>query len=219
MRGAPLTKLLQMRPKLPVDVSRFIIQQAAVLLHWLHGKGILYRDLKLSNIHIDSEFRVRLIDFGLSKRIGKSRTNSICGTPHASPPELTSAAGYGYPLDSFSLGVVACELLAFKPPFAYDCSFEDSAKRDWQACRDVVAAIADDNARSFVQSLLVDEDHRPDMSAVLAHPFVHVGDIANFDDAWKIESNKLVGKHPDIVEDLELVEDVEQETPGQMIQF
>jgi len=42
-------------------------------LQVLHKKGILYRDLKASNVMINSRGKVTLIDFGLSKFIGKER--------------------------------------------------------------------------------------------------------------------------------------------------
>ena len=55
------------------DLCRFIVGQTGLLLKELHEQGILYRDLKLSNIVIDSLGHVGLVDFGLSKRIGKER--------------------------------------------------------------------------------------------------------------------------------------------------
>ncbi|KAL0272099.1 UNVERIFIED_CONTAM: hypothetical protein PYX00_005198 [Menopon gallinae] len=48
---------------------------------FLHNAGIIYRDLKLENILLDSDNHIQIIDFGLSKWLKYgSRTNTLCGT-------------------------------------------------------------------------------------------------------------------------------------------
>lgn len=48
---------------------------------FLHNAGIIYRDLKMENVLIDSAGHIKLIDFGLSKWLAMgSKTNTLCGT-------------------------------------------------------------------------------------------------------------------------------------------
>jgi len=43
-------------------------------------KGVVYRDLKLENLVLDSKGTLKIVDFGLAKII-KRRTYTVCGTP------------------------------------------------------------------------------------------------------------------------------------------
>lgn len=60
---------------------------------------------------IDETGVVKLVDFGLSKKIGSNKTKSLCGTAHSLPPEIFDPQGYGFSLDYFSLGILIFELL------------------------------------------------------------------------------------------------------------
>lgn len=88
-----------------------MVYQIAQYLEYLHEEGILYRDLKASNLLIDETGIVKLVDFGLSKEIGEEKTNSICGTAHSLPPDIYNPEGYGFGIDHFSLGILTFELL------------------------------------------------------------------------------------------------------------
>ena len=58
-------------------------------LHHIHMNGVVHRDLKPENCLIDSEFRLRIIDFGLSKTASSREFgNMLLGTPHYLGPEV-----------------------------------------------------------------------------------------------------------------------------------
>ena len=73
MEGAPVHQLIKMTGPLDIEIVRLIILQVALLIDYLHENNILYRDLKCSNIHIDINGIVKLIDLGLSKSLEKGR--------------------------------------------------------------------------------------------------------------------------------------------------
>lgn len=52
-----------------------------IISDFLHGAGVIYRDLKPENLLLDEQNHISLTDFGLSKWLSiGSRTNTICGT-------------------------------------------------------------------------------------------------------------------------------------------
>lgn len=88
--------------------------QTILALEYLHGKGVVYRDIKPENILIDSEGHVKLTDFGLSKsnlQNQNNMTDSFCGTTEYLAPEIIKDKQYGYSVDWYSLGLVMYEML------------------------------------------------------------------------------------------------------------
>lgn len=90
--GAPLNKHIAISKGLPEQTVRFYTAELVRILGALHERGVIYRDLKASNIIVEHRTgRLVLIDFGFAKYIGfKGKTRSYCGTLHAMPPEVLS---------------------------------------------------------------------------------------------------------------------------------
>uniref|UniRef100_A0A3B3HN72 non-specific serine/threonine protein kinase n=1 Tax=Oryzias latipes TaxID=8090 RepID=A0A3B3HN72_ORYLA len=96
--GEMFTHLYQ-RDHFSEDAVRVYIGEIILALEHLHKLGIVYRDIKLENILLDSEGHVVLTDFGLSKEFleeEKERTYSFCGTIEYMAPEIIRGkAGHG----------------------------------------------------------------------------------------------------------------------------
>lgn len=81
LEHVPNGELLKTIQVFPEELVKIYVAEIAVALDFLQNAGIIYRDLKPENILLDTEYHIKLIDFGLSKwlRIGE-RTKTICGT-------------------------------------------------------------------------------------------------------------------------------------------
>jgi TolB-like protein len=116
--------------------------QVARGLSAAHEKGIVHRDLKPENLFVSRDGHVKILDFGLAKRIeavapGKE-TSAPTGSGHTEPGAVMGTVGYmspeqvkGFPVDHrsdiFSFGAILYELLSGKKAFKRDTNAETIA--------------------------------------------------------------------------------------------
>ena len=124
----------------PIDIPRALrigIQVSDALAH-AHERGIIHRDLKSSNVIIDTTGRAIVLDFGLSKRLvsatGDAQRDStlthhgvIAGTLSHMAPEVLQGAESDIQSDIWALGVLLYELTTRELPFRGRTSYETSA--------------------------------------------------------------------------------------------
>uniref|UniRef100_A0A3B4ZJR3 protein kinase C n=1 Tax=Stegastes partitus TaxID=144197 RepID=A0A3B4ZJR3_9TELE len=103
---------------------RAVFYAACVVLglQFLHDHKIVYRDLKLDNLLLDTEGYVKIADFGLCKEgMGfRDRTSTFCGTPEFLAPEVLTETSYTRAVDWWGLGVLIFEMLVGESPFPGD---------------------------------------------------------------------------------------------------
>ncbi|KAM9440883.1 serine/threonine-protein kinase N2 isoform 1-T1 [Clarias gariepinus] len=102
--------------------ARFYAACVLLGLEFLHLNKIVYRDLKLDNLLMDSDGFVRIADFGLCKEgMGHGdRTSTFCGTPEFLAPEVLTDSTYTRAVDWWGLGVLIYEMLVGESPFPGD---------------------------------------------------------------------------------------------------
>uniref|UniRef100_A0A8C2H0V0 protein kinase C n=1 Tax=Cyprinus carpio TaxID=7962 RepID=A0A8C2H0V0_CYPCA len=102
--------------------ERFYSACVLLGLEFLHQNRIVYRDLKLDNLLMDSDGFVRIADFGLCKEgMGHGdRTSTFCGTPEFLAPEVLTDSMYTRAVDWWGLGVLIYEMLVGESPFPGD---------------------------------------------------------------------------------------------------
>jgi protein kinase A len=69
IKGGELYKVFKANKRLNEDTVRFYAAQIALAVGYLHGKGIMHRDLKLENILVDESGYLKIIDYGLAKTL------------------------------------------------------------------------------------------------------------------------------------------------------
>lgn len=119
IKGKSLDKLVGAHQ--PVDQVVELGIQIAAGLKAAHRADVIHQDLKPSNIIVDDDGRVRILDFGVARiccTAGLTPSESPQGTAAYMSPEQIRGTAVDHRADIFSFGIVLFELLAGRTPFA-----------------------------------------------------------------------------------------------------
>ncbi len=105
-----------------------IFEQVCRGLAYIHGRGLVHRDLKPDNILLTPERQPKITDFGIARRVEHQRTKltqvgSILGTCDYLPPEQIVSSHVTPAADLYSLGVCLFEAVTGRLPFIEDMEF------------------------------------------------------------------------------------------------
>uniref|UniRef100_A0A8C9WL20 AKT serine/threonine kinase 2 n=1 Tax=Scleropages formosus TaxID=113540 RepID=A0A8C9WL20_SCLFO len=91
------------------DRARFYGAEILSALECLHSRNVVYRDLKLENLMLDKDGRIKIADFGLCKEgiTGEATMKTFCGTPEY----LLEHSDYGRAADWWGRGVAMYEMM------------------------------------------------------------------------------------------------------------
>ncbi len=111
------------QPALP-DATR-ILKEVVDALAYAHAQGVVHRDIKPDNIMLSGRHAL-VADFGIAKALsevsGQQQLTSLgvaIGTPqYMSPEQAAGDDDIDYRADVYSVGIVAYEMLAGRPPFS-----------------------------------------------------------------------------------------------------
>jgi serine/threonine-protein kinase len=121
--GEPLSKILIRNKVLSTEAALDLVSQAARALQVAHDAGIIHRDIKPGNLMVTGDGTVKITDFGIARNGQASeltQAGMVMGTAHYVSPEQASGRDITPATDLYSLGVVAYECLAGRPPFDAD---------------------------------------------------------------------------------------------------
>ncbi|KAJ8524856.1 hypothetical protein ON010_g16261 [Phytophthora cinnamomi] len=114
--------------------ERYVAFYAACVasaMEYLHGKGVLYRDLKLENLVLDADGYPKIVDFGLSKPNAtrtSERSSTMCGSAEYMAPEILQHKPYDQRVDLWSFGILLYEMLFGTTPF-YHANTREQGRR------------------------------------------------------------------------------------------
>lgn len=102
--------------------TAIIMKQIVDGLMYLHANNILHRDMKLPNLLVTSDMKVKIADFGLATQLTRpdEKHMTMCGTPNYISPEVAARVSHGLPADIWGLGIMMYTLLVGRPPFDTD---------------------------------------------------------------------------------------------------
>ncbi len=130
VEGRTLKELIVSRGSCPVPVAITYVRQVLAGLRYAHRAGIVHRDIKPHNVIVDSEGRVKVMDFGIA-RAGTSEmteVGSIIGTAQYLSPEQARGAPVDESSDLYSTGILLYELLTGAVPFNGETPVEVAMK-------------------------------------------------------------------------------------------
>ncbi|XP_024024090.1 L-type lectin-domain containing receptor kinase IX.1-like [Morus notabilis] len=113
------------------EVRHKIVLGLASALLYLHEESercVLHRDIKSSNIMLDSDFNAKLGDFGLARLVDEAtgpQTTALAGTLGYMAPEYISTSKVSKASDVFSFGVVALEIACGRKSIERNSEEED----------------------------------------------------------------------------------------------
>lgn len=176
MAGGSVAQVLgqfgKMDEKLIASYARDLLEG----LEYLHSgqPSVLHRDIKGANILVGLDCRVKLADFGCSKRTADTMLQSLRGSIPWMAPEVIQQTGYGRRSDVWSFGCVLIEMATAKHPWGHFDNPMAAMVRigmtdNTPPVPDTLSEVCQDFIRQCTQR---DKNQRPHASNLLQHAFV-----------------------------------------------
>ncbi|HKY31465.1 MAG TPA: serine/threonine-protein kinase, partial [Candidatus Polarisedimenticolia bacterium] len=130
--GVSLGEFIKQEGPLPEAKALSIATGICEGLKAAHEVGVIHRDLKPQNIHIDHEGTAHIMDFGIAvsgETSGLTRTGALIGTPEYMSPEQVRGEKLDARSDIYSLGLILYEMVTGDLPFVSDSAASSMYKR------------------------------------------------------------------------------------------
>ena len=117
IQGGDLLNLLERNLKFPEEQAKFYSASLLTVIDYLHKKNIIIRNITPDSILLASSGYIKLVNFNNAKILKNDYTNTLCGTPEYSSPEMLNRKGHGKAHDLWSLGIILYHMLIGHTPF------------------------------------------------------------------------------------------------------
>ncbi len=122
LRGYTLSHLLTSVRPMPEKDAVKLASRVCEALAYMHGQGVIHRDLKPQNVMLCNDGTIRIMDFGIARaREGRRLTftgfTPAVGTPDYMAPEQVKGKRGDERTDIYSLGAMLYEMVTGMPPF------------------------------------------------------------------------------------------------------
>lgn len=132
--GGNLGELVNERGGEPIDAEA-IARDLLAALTYIHGAGVVHRDVKPANVLIDRQGRFRLTDFGIAQPHDGARltqTGNVIGTLRYLAPEIIRGEPASARSDLYALGILLRDCLGEQLPARLAALVDDLAQEDPQ---------------------------------------------------------------------------------------
>ncbi|ORX92471.1 Pkinase-domain-containing protein [Basidiobolus meristosporus CBS 931.73] len=165
---------------------RSFVRQILMGLNYLHGRGIIHRDIKGGNILVDNKGCVKISDFGISKKTEASDINapvpnaraSLQGSVFWMSPEVVKNTHYTKKADIWSLGCLVIEMFTGEHPFPASSQMQAIFQIGRNIAPDVPENISDEAKDFLKKTFEIELSLRPTAEELLNHPFVRNANTA-----------------------------------------
>jgi hypothetical protein len=171
VNGEPLSHRIDAAGRLGVEETLSVVTQAAQALHAAHVAGIVHRDVKPSNLLVQPDGTVVLVDFGVARSTSATSvtsTNAVPGTVLYMSPEQASGKPVTAATDVYALGAVAYCCLTGHPPFTGDNPLEVAVRHLHDDPPELPADVPGPVAALVMRMLAKDPAQRHPSAAALA---------------------------------------------------
>lgn len=168
-----LVHVLKQRQTLTEPETRYFMQQLAEGVQHTHAQGVVHRDLKLGNMLLSEDMKLKIADFGLATRIAPDgpKKYAVCGTPNYIAPEVLKMQGHGFAADVWAMGCIMYAMLVGTPPFE-TATLSETYQRITRNIYSIPPHVSP-AARDLISSMLrLDPTDRPTVAQVLQHEFL-----------------------------------------------
>lgn len=188
VQGGELFDFVANSGRFSEEVSRYYFTQFMEALDYMHKNNVAHRDLKPENIMLDSEFNLKVADFGFAAptegRDGSGYLQTQLGTASYMAPEIHLGKPYTGPgVDLFAAAIILFVMLSQRPPFNspnphdphYKLLAADRADLFWKAHDEAEGGesiYSKEFKDLFTKMTRLNPAQRLSMADVLAHPWM-----------------------------------------------
>nr|CAG8511205.1 8855_t:CDS:10 [Entrophospora candida] len=122
--GGSVTTMINNYGPLKEKLIKSFVKQILQGLNYLHEKDIIHRDIKGANVLVDSRGKIKISDFGISKKVEdqfmeatSAHRPSLQGSVFWMAPEVVKQTAYTSKVDIWSLGCLIVEMFTGDHPF------------------------------------------------------------------------------------------------------
>jgi len=152
VHGEDLEQIVERERRIPEEQVLAWAEQICDVLDHLHEQGLIYRDMKPSNVMIERGGGIKVVDFGIAKLFNPAERGTQIGTPGYAPPEQYQ--GLATPQsDVYALGATLHHLLTGRDP-------TEEKPFAFPPARDLVPAISQRTSDALVRALQFKADDR-----------------------------------------------------------